>query len=165
MEQGIIFRAKDSVFNYVGWPTVAKDKNGVIYAACSGHRIGHICPFGKDYLFKSYDDAKTWEGPIIINDSPFDDRDAGIVPFGDNKLLLTYFVNDLKIYTDRYDRITKYVPEDKVGLWIAGIERWKKIPKEERLCGSYVKLSDDGGKSWSGEIEVPVTSPHGPIML
>ena len=26
MEQKIIYRAKDGLFNYVGWPTVAKDE-------------------------------------------------------------------------------------------------------------------------------------------
>ena len=29
MEQGIIYRSSGSLFNYIGWPTVAKDENGV----------------------------------------------------------------------------------------------------------------------------------------
>lgn len=165
MEQGILFRAEDSVFKYMGWPTVAKDENGVIYVVCSGHRLGHICPFGKNYMFKSYDNAKSWEGPIIVNDSPFDDRDAGIVPLGDNKMLLTYFINDLSVYTSRYGRVTKYIQDEDVGLWIAGIERWKKIPEEQRLVGSFVKVLSDDGSTLVDNVLVPISSPHGPALL
>ena len=30
----------------------AKDEKGVIYVVASGHRLGHVCPFGKNYMFK-----------------------------------------------------------------------------------------------------------------
>ena len=165
MEQGIIYRSKDSIFKYIGWPSVAKDENGVIYAVCSGHRLGHICPFGVNYMFKSTDNAKTWDGPIIINDTPYDDRDAGILPMGDNKLMLSWFINRVNLYQERYERITKYVPEDTVGLWKAGVERWAAMPEDERMCGSYLRISENGGKTWSEPIQVPVTSPHGPTLL
>ena len=108
MKQGIIYRSEGSLFNYIGWPTVAKDEKGVIYVVASGHRLGHVCPFGKNYMFKSYDNAKTWEGPIIINDTLYDDRDAGILPLGDGKMILSWFINNIDVYTSRYDRITKY---------------------------------------------------------
>lgn len=165
MEQGIIYRSKDSLFNYIGWPTVAKDENGVIYAVCSGHRLGHICPFGLNYMFKSYDDAKSFEGPVVINDTPYDDRDAGILPLGDQKLLLTWFINDYDVYFSRYNRITNYTAGENVELWKAGVERWKTIPEEQKLFGSYIRLTDNGGKSWSDPICVPVSSPHGPTKL
>ena len=165
MEQGIIYRSSGSLFNYIGWPTVAKDENGVIYAVCSGHRLGHICPFGMNYMFKSYDGGKSFDGPIIVNDTPFDDRDAGILPLGNNKLLLSWFINDSNVYTSRYSRITNYTAPENAELWKNGVERWKQIPEEEVLFGSYIRLSENGGKSWSEPINVPVTSPHGPAKL
>ena len=84
MKHKIVSRIQDGPFRYQAWPTVAKAKDGTLFLGVAGHRQGHFCPFGKNYMFKSYDDAKSWEGPIIVNDSPFDDRDAGIVPLGDN---------------------------------------------------------------------------------
>ncbi len=65
MEQGVVYRKTDGLFNYLAWPTMIRAKNGTIYIACSGHRIGHICPFGKIYLFKSDDNAKSWLGPLL----------------------------------------------------------------------------------------------------
>lgn len=165
MEQKIIYRAKDGLFNYVGWPTVAKDEKGVIYVACSGHRLGHVCPFGMNYLFKSYDGGETFEGPIIANDTPFDDRDAGIVPLGNSKLLLTWFINPAQLYYDHYDRITNFTSEAILPLWKAAAEAWKAIPEEDTLVGSFIKISEDGGKTWSEPITAPVSSPHGPTKL
>lgn len=165
MEQGIIFRSNDSLFKYIGWPTVAKDENGDIYVVCSGHRLGHICPFGKNYMFVSTDGAKSWSSPIIVNDTPYDDRDAGILPLGNNKLILSWFINRVDLYKERFDRITKYAPENTVDLWKSGTSLWESVPEKERLCGSYLRITEDSGKTWSEPIYVPVTSPHGPIKL
>lgn len=165
MEQKIIYRSKDSTFNYVGWPTVAKDENNIIYAICSGHRLGHICPFGMNYLFKSYDEGATFEGPIIANDTPFDDRDAGILPLGDNKLLITWFINPADLYYKHYSCITNFTSAANVPLWKAAVEGWKDISEDKTLVGSFIRLSEDGGKSWSEPIKAPVSSPHGPTKL
>lgn len=165
MEQGIIYRSRDSIFRYIGWPSVTRDEKGVLYAVCSGHRLGHVCPFGKNYMFKSTDEGGSWEGPIIINDTPYDDRDAGLLPLGGGKMLLTWFINRVELYTSRYDRITKYAPEGTVDLWKAGTEMWAAVPESERLCGSYIRITEDSGKTWSEPIAVPVSSPHGPTLL
>ena len=63
MEFGVVSRITDGYFKYQAWPTVAKDEKGVIYVGTSGHRLEHVCPFGKNYLYISRDDGKTWEGP------------------------------------------------------------------------------------------------------
>ncbi len=165
MKQGIIYRQQGSLFNYIGWPTVVKDENGVLYVVASGHRLGHVCPFGKNYMFKSYDNAKTWEGPIVINDTPYDDRDAGLLPLGNGKMILSWFINDIEVYKSRLDRITRYAKESTVPLWKAGIELWDAVPEDERLCGSYLKITEDNGKTWRGPIQVPISSPHGPTKL
>ena len=48
MEHYIVARNAESLFPYQGWPTVARDANGVLYVAVSAHRLGHVCPFGKN---------------------------------------------------------------------------------------------------------------------
>ena len=69
MKFGIVNRSKSSLFPYQAWPTVCKDENGVLYATCSGHRLGHLCPFGKNLMFISRDEGESWSSPIIINDT------------------------------------------------------------------------------------------------
>mgnify|MGYP002513542379 CR=1 FL=1 len=39
---------------------MTQDENGVLYAACSGHRSSHVCTFGKDLMFTSTDGGETW---------------------------------------------------------------------------------------------------------
>ena len=170
MTHGIIFRAEAGIFRYVGWPTVCRDENGVLYAACSGHRISHICPFGKNYLFKSFDGGTTWTNPIVINDTALDDRDAGIIPLGNGKMLMTYFNHPRSFYIDNAEEHSNHVADKAYvalhkELYRGAIEYLKKMPEEQNTYGSFVRLSDDNGNSWGEAIKVPVTAPHGPILL
>ena len=78
VEHGIVFRQKPTTcFKYNGWPTVCKDENGVLYAAASSMRMSHVDPTGKNCMWISKDEGKTWCPPIVVNDSYFDDRNAG----------------------------------------------------------------------------------------
>ena len=63
--------------NYVAWPTIAK-RNGELLVVFSGDRED-VCPYGKTELIRSDDQGETWSEPRIINNTPLDDRDAGIV--------------------------------------------------------------------------------------
>ena len=155
MEFGVVKRVTEGLFRYQGWPTVAKDEKGVLYVGASGHRLGHVCPFGKDYLYISRDEGKSWEGPIIANDSPFDDRDAGLWAWGDGQLVLTWFVNPKKLYHDRLET----EPGLASPMARAAVAMWDDLEYE---AGSFLRISKDGGKSWSEKRKVPVSSPHGP---
>ncbi len=58
-----------------------KDRGGgeliIVY---SGDRDSHVCPWGgKTQLIRSRDNGKTWSKPETINNTPLDDRDAGII--------------------------------------------------------------------------------------
>lgn len=53
----------------------------------------HVCPFGRVLAVRSLDEGKTWSAPITAINTPLDDRDAGIVNLGHNRLLLTSFTN------------------------------------------------------------------------
>lgn len=159
MEFGIVGRTTEGFFRYQAWPSVAKDEDGVIYAAASGHRLGHVCPFGKDLLYISRDDGKSWEGPIIVNDTYLDDRDAGLCAWGKGNLVMSWFT----LGPDQLDRReAEGRPMVKTQLVNAARELWKELPAEDTKIGAFVKVSEDGGKNWSDGIRVPVTSPHGP---
>lgn len=154
-EPKIIISNPDSIHNYFGWPSAAKLQDGRIAVACSGFRLEHVCPFGKACIAFSDDNGETYSKPVPVIDTPLDDRDAGIVPFGESNVILTSFNNtrefqrschpDNKYMTDYLDTVTD--------------------EQEKDALGSEFCISDDCGKSFGKVHKSPVTSPHGPTVL
>ena len=153
---GVICRLPGERFGYFGWPSVTRMEDGTLVAASSGLRAGHICPWGKTVLFWSRDDGTTWSPPRIVNDTPLDDRDAGIVSLGGSRLLLTWFSLDVRPY--RQSHASQGSEWDKACSQYddALVKKW---------AGSWIRISEDGGGAWSDFIRAPVNAPHGPIRL
>ena len=160
-ERGFVCRTPNTFFRYHGWPSVAKDADGVLYAVDSAFRISHVCPFGKTALYRSFDGGKTWSIPSVVNDTYLDDRDAGIVSLGGKKLLVTWFSHPAKVYMEKYGEHLRKVWPGSAGV----LEAYPSIPEEEARGGSFIRLSEDGGFTWGETIRVPVSSPHGPGLL
>lgn len=163
-EHGIVHRSEGTFFSYHGWPSVCKDSRGVVYAAASGMRITHVDPCGKNCLYLSFDEGKTWTPPVIVNDSFLDDRDTGIFAWGNGNMIVSWFT---EIIEDRCETMMKYdwLSEPHKKLCKAFAETWDYLTPEQREVGSYVKMSGDYGVTWSKPVKVPVTSPHGPVVL
>ena len=165
-EQGIVYRnVKNTLYKYNGWPSVAKDDRGVLYAVASSMRLTHGDPTGKNCMWVSFNEGKTWTKPIVVNDSKFDDRDTGICYVGDGKLVISWFT---EIDHDFYDGMQKaewYHPEDKA-ITLGYGNMLKQLPREEIMKGiaAFVMTSDDYGVTWSEPIRVPLTAPHGPSL-
>ncbi len=164
---GIVNRVKNSWFSCQGWPTVCRDEAGTLYAVSSSFRMEHCCPFGKTAMYISKNGGKTWTPPIVINDTYMDDRDAGIVYLGNGKMLVSWFCHPYEAY-------------EKLGVGIKEFDHHKDgtmpavkgmmdtnalLADEHKLGGSYVRMSDDYGVTWSEPVKVSVTAPHGPIRL
>lgn len=164
VEHGIVHRATGTFFNYHGWPSVCKDERGVLFAAASGMRITHVDPCGKNCLYLSFNDGKTWTPPVIVNDSYLDDRDTGVFAWGKGKMIVSWFSDRIK---DNCEAMMKYDwlsdPHKKLCKGFA--DSWNYLSEEELIGRSYVKMSDDYGVTWSDPVVVPVTSPHGPVAL
>jgi len=158
-EHGIVCRMPDERFGYFGWPSVARSGDGTLIVASSGLRTEHICPWGKTVINISHDGGKTWSWPRVINDSPIDDRDAGIVCLGGEKLLVSWFTSDTRWYTN-----TAREAESGPYSWGRAFATWSDDLVEKWL-GSWIILSDDGGDTWGKPIPAPVNTPHGPILL
>ncbi len=145
---------------YLGWPTVCALKSGEIMVAFSGDREGHICPYGKVQIIKSFDNGKTWTSPENVVNTVFDDRDAGLIELGNGNLLLAMF-NSLY-----YKRVLDVAPHK-----VKNPEEWKKnisLITEKDIAqnlGSWVYISADKGKKWSSPIKLKGSAPHGPIEL
>ena len=165
MKHYIVGRNDNGFYRYQGWPTVCIDENGVLYAACSGNRLGHLCVFGKNYLYKSFDGGESWTPPAIINDTYLDDRDAGLTYLGGGKMLLTYFCHPWQFYDERREWVKGYTNKVTYPMASAMLDGYKNLPDELNKYGSFVRLSRDYGNTWEEAVKVPVTAPHGPILL
>lgn len=165
MKQGTVKRNNGSMFPYQGWPTVNIDRDGVLYAVCSGHRIEHVCPFGKNLLYRSFDGGETWTEPQIINDTFKDDRDGGLAIGKDGTFILTWFNNEMSLYKNHYEN-DKNNPDFFKGELIGGyLKVCETIPDELLKEGSFARRSYDRGLTWTEPERVPVSAPHGPIFL
>jgi len=150
----VIMSNPESRHCYFGWPTVARLQNGKIAVVASGYRLRHVCPFGKAVISYSEDEGKTYTKPAIVIDTVLDDRDSGILPFGESGVIVTSFNNTVNFQRSRaqggYD--TAYLDLIK--------------PEEEAdAIGSTFRISMDYGITFSKIFKSPVTSPHGPILL
>ncbi len=151
-----------NLFAYAGWPTVCADENDVLYAVCSGHRMEHVCPFGKTLLYKSRSKGKSWSSPVIADDSYLDDRDAGILYLGGGKMLLTNFRHPAEVYEKYYK---DWIAEAAGDLGLAMMNLTAGLDEESKKGGSFLKVSCDYGETWGEEMRVPVNCPHGPVLL
>lgn len=164
---GIVNKKTGSIFDYQGWPSVCRDENGTLYAVASGFRLRHVCPFGKTVMYISRNDGETWSPPIVINDSYLDDRDAGIVYMGGGRLLVTWFAHPAKKYYDewRYSDILRDACAIDKNAASGMLDSLENLPADHAHGGSFIRISEDYGVTWSDTIKVPVSSPHGPAML
>ena len=163
-EQGIIWRNPKSVFRNNGWPSVCRDERGILYAAASSFRIQHTDPAGKNAMFLSFNEGKTWTSPIVVNDSYLDDRDTGIVSLGNGRMILSWFSLRYEDDCAGHANFEWEKPSDKA--MVIGMGKvCPLLPQEEMKSGAYVKVSDDYGVTWSEPISIPMTAPHGPNRL
>ena len=166
LEHGIIHES-DNTFGYAAWPTVAKMPDGSLAAVYSGNRVDHVCPFGRVLMRKSYDNGKTWGAPVTVIDTDLDDRDGGIVVFGENrdKIMITSFNNTTELQRDYF----RHHKAHNLPLVTAFVDRLEGLEdfneRQESVLGSTYVLSEDNGKSFTDVTVLPITAPHGPCVL
>ena len=164
LKQGLVFRATEGPFRYQAWPSICQDEDGVLYAAWSGLRSSHVCPFGKDLMSVSRDGGETWSCPTVINDTWLDDRDAGLTYLGNGKMILSYFCHPAEVYRTIWrDWIIGDAEPQFKPLLEGFLESYASYTPEQNRSGSFIKISNDYGKSWGTPIKMPITAPHGVV--
>ena len=153
----------DTLFGYFGWPSVCRVGEHELLAAASGFRTGHIDPFGKSVCFSSFDDGNTWSEPLIVNDSPVDDRDTGLVALGNGTALLSWFASDTRGLLARpstgADRLkTRRYRMDFTPI----VEAWDESVVAANV-GAFTRFRTARGV-WSTRRPAPVSAPHGPAL-
>ena len=134
---------------YIGWPTIVRSRTGQLIIVFSGDRDEHICPWGKMELVRSTNDGESWTQPIVIRDTPLDDRDAGILETSEGILITSWFTSlefqELDSYKDHANTLSQEVRHQWLGHWL--------------------QRSLDSGATWGDPIKVIGSTPHGPIEL
>jgi hypothetical protein len=149
---------------YMAWPTIAATPGGDLLAVFSGDRDAHVCPFGKTFLIRSRDRGQTWSPPELVNNTPLDDRDAGLCVCRDGTVVVTWFT----LYREqwrtsggagRWPDYMKSVSAQDVADWTAdGL-----IDPQAGRRGHWLRRSTDNARTWETPVCVPPTAPHGPI--
>jgi hypothetical protein len=164
LKQGLVFRATKGPFRYQAWPSICQDEDGVLYAAWSGLRAQHVCPFGKDLMSISRDGGESWSAPVVINDTWLDDRDAGLTYLGGGKMILSYFCHPAEVYRTIW---RDWILGDAEPQWKALLEgflqAYEHYTPEQNRAGAFIKISKDYGKSWGEAIKTDISAPHGPV--
>lgn len=175
LESKIICRQPD---RYIGWPSIARRPDGELVAVFSGDRDAHVCPFGKTFLVRSPDNGKSWSAPELVNNTPLDDRDAGVCALPDGAIVVSWFTSDYADYNlifSKYHQAGKLKDEHKTRWddYLAGLNRedartWTHYEisgENKRWLGYWTRRSVDGGHTWETPSPSPCSAPHGPAVL
>ena len=158
-EKKVICSNPDSqLHGYFAWPSVARLQDGRLMMVASGFRLKHICPFGKVVACFSEDEGETWTKPSVVMDTPLDDRDGGVVPFGEKSVLVTSFNNT--VWAQRNWNANNKDPY--INAYLDSID---EKAAEEKYLGSTFVISHDCGKTFGPVMRMPVTCPHGPVPM
>ena len=145
----------DGVNQYFGWPSIARLQDGSLAVTCSGFRRGHICPFGQAVMMLGDKDGRSYSNAFTVIGTPLDDRDAGVVPFGDAGVIVTSFNNTREAQRNWNPENAEY------SAYIDTVTD----EDEAKYLGATFRLSADGGRTFGNILISPVTSPHGPTAL
>jgi hypothetical protein len=147
--------------DYLAWPTVAACASGEVLVIFSGDREEHVCPYGKTLLIRSGDGGETWTEPAIINSTPLDDRDAGIIELASGTLVMSWFTYATWEHFDAFRALDRWEPA-QIDAWV---RHCSKVPEEARRAwlGSWTRRSTDGGRTWEPPVPSIVSAPHGRI--
>lgn len=165
IKHGFVSPEGEKFKQYNAWPTVISLSDGTLLAAWSGERLKHICPFGKVLAARSEDGGYTWGEPYVIQNTPLDDRDAGLCPTPDGAILMTSFsetLDDTVRFLDHWLHGPRSTEQRE--MMMAQYDKMTDADKK-RYHGSTLGVSRDNGYTFSDPVTVPVSSPHGPTVL
>ena len=136
--------------------------SGRLVVVASGFRNNSSCPFGRTVLCQSDDGGQKWTTPRVVNDSPLDDRAAGIASLGESQLLLSWFSSGPKNSIDGGP--WPLADAEQRERWNAGYARMDSVSVAD-YAGAWMCLSEDGGARWGQPQRLMLTAPYGPIPL
>ena len=132
---------------YIGWPTIVRTRAGELIVVFSGDRESHTCAWGKMEIIRSNDGGKSWSDPVIIVNTPLDDRDAGLLEISEGILITSWFTSVGFEDEEKYQEHGKTISQEVRDQWL----------------GHWTQRSTDLGATWEAPVRCLVSTPHGPI--
>ena len=118
----------------------------------------HDCPFGKTVISYSRDNGQTYTLPAPVIDTVLDDRDGGIVAYGEKNVIVTSFNNSVE-----YQR--KNCKVNGSGEYGQAYVEMIQPEDAAKFLGATFRISHDCGVTFGDIQKSPVTNPHGPVAL
>jgi hypothetical protein len=146
---------------YCAWPSLTKTAEGDLIVVFT-RTEEHLAPDGAIMLSRSTDGGATWLPPVVVTDSPIDDRESGLTTLK-NGWILGHFWSTLHTRTF-YEALPPeaYRPE-VIHRWIRFVER-PEYRGARGMHGAWSAISRDGGRTWSRFLRGH-DSVHGGIEL
>lgn len=155
------FSIYQSVTEYCAWPSVARTLNGDLIVLFTKTEE-HLGPNGAILLSRSTDNGTTWLQPVVVLDSPIDDRESGITTLRDGRIVGHFWST---FWTKKsYENLAP----NSYGRNL--LDRWKTFVGQPEYreavkdAGASTAVSSDGGRTWSKLIRGH-DSVHGGIEL
>ncbi len=147
--------------HYCAWPGLVRAQDGsLIVSYCRSEE--HVAPNGEVQIVRSTDNGESWSSPIVVRDSLIDDRECGMTPLSDGRILMhvwsTFNTPEMvgKLNETSYR-------QDVIAQWKAHIAT-SEYRSAESEHGGWVYVSEDNGLSWKNKGRGPDTI-HGGIQL
>jgi hypothetical protein len=151
----------ESPTEYCAWPSIARTSGGDLIVLFTRSEE-HLGPDGAILLSRSTDNGKTWLRPVVVVDSPIDDRESGITILRDGRIL-GHFWSTFHTRASYLTLPPKAYEPDVLDRWITFVEQ-PRHRNSERLSGAWSAVSSDGGRTWS-QLTRGHDSVHGGIEL
>lgn len=130
---------------YCAWPSVARTSGGDLIVLFT-RTDEHLGPNGAILLSRSTDNGATWLSPVVILDSPIDDRESGLTTLRDGRIVGHFWST---FWTkDSYERLApNSYPSDLLNRWIETVGQ-PAYKDAARVHGASTAISGDGGRTW-----------------
>jgi hypothetical protein len=144
-EKGLADSTQRLVVSGEGYfPVAQRLKDGRIAVVLRGG-AKHVGITGRLDMVFSEDDGRTWGKPVVVNDSPLDDRNPAFGQAANGDLVVAFWRTAKNSFKD----YTANLPDQPDSTWVT--------------------RSADGGRTWSGAVEIDVHdigfgSPYGKML-
>jgi sialidase-1 len=146
---------------YCAWPSVVRAKNGDILVFYT-ETDEHLGPDGRIMCARSKDNARSWEAPVTVYDTPLDDRESGVTQLSDGTIMLHLWST---FHTRaRYAALAEssYTVETIAG-WSIKVDA-REYTSHRSLEGAWEIISRDCGYTWTPPVRGK-DAVHGGVQL
>ena len=151
----------ESPSEYCAWPSIVRTLGGDLVVLFT-RTDEHLGPDGAILLVRSTNNGKSWLQPVIVLDSPIDDRESGITSLRDGRIV-GHFWSTFHTRESYESLQPNSYARDLLDEWIAIVAR-PGYRDGMKYSGAWTAVSSDGGRTWS-KLNRGHDSVHGGIEL